>query len=153
MTPSNSRPTTFASLRVIWIALTCAPVAYVVISFAIRSDGTFFSLPNFASPLELMMTLVAVGSATASFFVPRLVAVQNRFDATELSAMTDDQVATAAAVPMIVRWSQIEAIAICGFIIVTAGAPASRIVPFAAISFALIALCGPTRERVEAMLG
>jgi hypothetical protein len=151
--PADARPASFAVLRLIWMALTSAPILYTVVAFLVHPDHALVSFPDFTKPLELMLTLYAAGSAAMSFVVPRLVASVKRVEGTEPSTMSDDQLAAAAQVPMIIRWALSETVAIAGFVIVFSNAPASRIVPFAAISFVLLVIGSPSRDRLASLLG
>ena len=149
----NPPPQAYAVNVVIWLALTAAPVIYTFVAFLLRPGPLTLSLPDFGNQLELLLTLVALAAAFAGFIVPVLVARMMRgpeesAPAAGSTPATDAQRAGAENTVMIIRCALFESVAIMGFIMVTLGAPASRVVPFAALSLALLLLHFPTRERL-----
>ena len=141
-----------ATNTLIWLALTFAPTLYVFIAFVLR-PGTAPALtaPDFSNALELGLTIAALAAAFAGFFAPRAVAAGIRRARGDSWSPTDDDMARAAQIPLVIQYALFESIAVYGFVMVLAGGPASRIIPFAAVSFALLMLHRPTPERVSGL--
>jgi hypothetical protein len=146
------RPSAAATQFVVWASLAAAPVFCTLVAFLAR-PGTAWgaSLPDLGAPLELALTVAALGSAALGLVVPRVMGA--RAGRGLAAGASEDESRRAAQVPCIVQWALFEAVAIHGFVIAMAGAPASRVVPFAALALALLLAHPPTRARVDAMLG
>jgi hypothetical protein len=134
---------------VIWLALTVAPLIYTYVAFIVRPSEPGLSFPDLSNSTELALTVVAIAVAFAGFVVPNIVAGQLRSQITGTGPDADLKRAEAEKVVMVIRGALFEAVAVTGFVMVFQGAPATRVVPFAAVSFVLLLLHLPTRERLS----
>ncbi len=145
---------TLTLLRVIWLGLAVAPVSYLSVAFLTRPGSPLtVSLPDPWNPLELVLTIASLVAIAAGFVVPRLSGSGVRRQLGDLPPVDDDERARAVQPVLISRWAMFESVAIYGFVIVLAGSPPSRAVPFAAVAMALLLAHPPSRAHVDALLG
>lgn len=151
--PNEATPR--ATLWMMYVSFAIAPLVYAVVAFVLRPasvPGPSPAAPAFADPLVLGLGMAALGAATAGLVLPRVLAARASASAAATRALTDDDRARLLRVPLTVCWSLFDAVAICGFVLVFLGRPASWVLPFCGVALALLALHPPTAARLEGLL-
>ncbi len=154
MVDLTTTPAPASTKWIIWGAMLLAPVGYAVFGF-LNKPGTPFGigLPDFTRPVDLLLTVGAAGSGILGFILPRIVGRAAVERAASAGAVTDAIREPLARTAMIIQWGQFEAVAISGFVIAMAGSPPATLVPFAAVSIALVLLHPPTEASAQRLLG
>ena len=147
--PDSTPPRLPISL-IIWGALMVAPIMYCVVAYSIRPGDLAVSLPDFSDTFQLALSIAALAVIVAGFIVPGLAAAGLKRMLSQSSPPDPMRRMAAEQQVMIIRGALFEAVAVLGFVMVTMGAPASRMIPFAVVAFTLMALFIPTRERLAA---
>lgn len=132
-----------------WLGLTAAPVVYAAIAFLVRPGGPTLSWPDPGDPMQLALTLAALVAAVAGLVLPARMAARLKSGLAGAGPAGDARRAGAERMVMLVRGALFEMSAVAGFVIVFLGAPAGTVLPFAALSFALLLSHFPTRERLS----
>jgi len=125
-----------------------AQIMYCVVAYILRPGDLAVSLPDFSDTLQLALSVAALAAIVAGFVAPGMFAAAIK-NAWARSAAPDPMRRTGAELAvMIVRGGFFEVVGILGFVLVTRGAPASLMIPFAVVALTLMALFFPTPERL-----
>jgi len=145
---SNGAPPALRISQIIWGALMIAPIMYCVVAYVMRPGDLTVSFPEFSDSFQLVLSIAALAAIVAGFVVPGMMAAVLKRTLSQSGPPDAMRRAAAEQQVMIVRGALFESVAIFGFVLVQMGAPASQMIPFAVVSFTLLALFFPTRERL-----
>ncbi len=145
---SNGAPPSLRLNQIIWGSLMTAPVMYCVVSYMIRPGDLTITFPDFSNTLQLALSVAALGATLAGFIVPNFIAAVLRGQLSQSRAPDAMRRSAAEQQVMLVRGALFQSVAIFGLVMVQISGPASLMIPFAVVSFTLLALFFPTRERL-----